>query len=395
MAQARHDTSPSRYNEAMQALIDAEFPESPIIQLNHAGVGPWPRRTASAVCAFAEENRRQGSLDYPRWLETEAALRRAAAALLGAAANDIALLKNTSEGLSVVAHGLPWRAGDNVVSSDQEFPSNRIVWESLAPLGVELRQAALHAPGDHTNGDPEAALFSLVDGNTRVIAVSSVQYASGLRMDLERIGTFCRERGIVFCVDAIQSVGALRMDARTIHADAVVADGHKWMLAPEGVALFYTSPALRERLQLRQYGWHMIEERGDFERREWTVASDARRFECGSPNMLGIHGLLASLELLLELGMTEVEQRVLANADRLRALISASGCLESIGSDLGARRSGIVVFRRPGRDPRALHQALHEHGVLCAPRGGGIRYSPHFHTRAADLERAVDLACRL
>lgn len=387
---ARHVADPPRYNDPMQTLIDAEFPESPVIQLNHAGVGPWPRRTASAVCAFAEENRRQGSLDYPRWLETEAALRRAAAELLGVGASDIALLKNTSEGLSVVAHGLPWRAGDNVVSTDQEFPSNRIVWESLAPLGVELRQAPLHAAGD-----PEAALFSLVDGNTRVVAVSSVQYASGLRMDLERIGTFCRERGIVFCVDAIQSVGALRMNAGAIHADAVVADGHKWMLAPEGIALFYTSPALRERLRLHQYGWHMIEERGDFERREWTVARDARRFECGSPNMLGIHGLLASLELLLEVGMAEVERRVLANADRLRTLIDSSGRLESVGPVEQRRRSGIVVFRRPERDPRALHQALHEHGVLCAPRGGGIRYSPHFHTRAADLERAVDLACRL
>lgn len=374
----------------MQALIDAEFPESPIIQLNHAGVGPWPHRTASAICAFAEENQRQGSLGYPRWLETEAALRRAAAELLRVGASDIALLKNTSEGLSVVAHGLPWRAGDNVVSTDQEFPSNRIVWESLAPLGVELRQAALYAAGD-----PEAALFSLVDRNTRVIAVSSVQYASGLRMDLERIGSFCRERGIVFCVDAIQSVGALRIDAQAIHADAVVADGHKWMLAPEGIALFYTSPALRERLQLHQYGWHMVEARGDFEQREWTVARDARRFECGSPNMLGIHGLLASLELLLEVGMTEVERCVLANADRLRMLIAASGCLEPIGPVEHGRRSGIVVFRRSGRDPRALHQALQEHGVLCAARGGGIRYSPHFHTRAADLERAVDLACRL
>jgi selenocysteine lyase/cysteine desulfurase len=385
----RPERGMARYNEAMQDLIDSEFPDAGIIQLNHAGVGPWPRRTAAAVCAFAEENHRQGSLNYPRWLETEAALRRKAGELLHANPADIALLKNTSEGLSVVAHGLPWSPGDNIVSTDEEFPSNRIVWESLSTEGVELRRAALNT------GDPEGALFALVDERTRVIAVSSVQYASGLRMDLERIGAFCRARDIVFCVDAIQSIGALRIDVQAIGADAVVADGHKWMLAPEGIALFYTRPALRERLRLRQYGWHMVEEHGDFERREWAIARDARRFECGSPNMLGIHGLLASLELLAEVGMSEVERRVLANAGRLRELIAASGVLETLGPVDADRRSGIVVFRRPGHDPLALHRALMEHGVLCAPRGGGVRFSPHFHTRDGHLERAVELACRL
>lgn len=373
----------------MQDLIDREFPDSPIIQLNHAGVGPWPRRTAAAVCAFAEENHRQGSLSYPHWLDTEASLRRKAGELLHASPADIALLKNTSEGLSVVAHGLPWSAGDNVVITREEFPSNRIVWESLASQGVEVREAALNSE------DPEGAIFALVDGRTRIVAVSSVQYASGMRMDLERIGAFCRERGIIFCVDAIQSIGALRIDVQAIGADAVVADGHKWMLAPEGIALFYTTPALRERLRLHEYGWHMIEERGDFDRREWTVAKDARRFECGSPNMLGIYGLDASLALLLEIGMDEVERRVLANADHLRRLIADSGELELLGHPDPGRGSGIVVFRRPGRDPKSLQQALMEHGVLCAPRGGGIRFSPHFHTRSHHLERAVELACRL
>jgi selenocysteine lyase/cysteine desulfurase len=373
----------------MQDLIDREFPDSPIIQLNHAGVGPWPARTAAAICAFADENHRQGSLAYPRWLEMEASLRRRAGELLHASPADIALLKNTSEGLSMAAHGLRWSHGDNVVITSEEFPSNRIAWESLKPRGVEVREACLDAD------DPEAALFALVDERTRVIAVSSVQYASGLRMDLARIGSFCRRHGIVFCVDAIQSVGALRIDVHAIGADALVADGHKWMLAPEGIALFYTTPALRERLQLHEYGWHMIEERGDFERRDWTVARDGRRFECGSPNMLGICGLDASLSLLLEAGMDKVERSVLANADRLRDLVAGSKRLELASHPDTRRRSGIVVFRRPDRDPKILHQALLEQGVLCAPRGGGIRFSPHFHTRLEHLERAVELADRL
>ncbi len=367
----------------------AEFALDPdIIYLNHAGVSPWPRRTADAVCAFAEENRRRGPVDYPRWSAVETELREYARRLLNApAAEDIALLKNTSEGLSLLAYGLPWRSGDNIVSTDQEFPSNRIVWESLADQGVVLRRAAIA-----DTADPEAALFALADDDTRLITVSSVQYASGLRMDLARIGAFCRARGIVFCVDGIQSLGALTMDVQAIQADVVVADGHKWMLAPEGIALFYVDPVLRERLRLTQYGWHMVEAMGDYEREAWTPARSARRFECGSPNMLGIHGLHASLDLLLTVGMAAVEGIILENTECLIDLIEKSGELELLSPAAPERRSGIVVFRRRDLPAPALHARLRAHGVYSALRGGGVRYSPHFHTPRPQIERAVALA---
>ncbi|MDR2877648.1 MAG: aminotransferase class V-fold PLP-dependent enzyme [Chromatiales bacterium] len=371
---------------------DVEFPLLPsLIHLNHAGVSPWPRRSADAVCAFARENQQQGSLAYPKWLRIESELRELAALLINAPhADDIALLKNTSEGLSFIAYGFPWQQGDNIVSVDQEFPSNRIVWESLATEGVELRCAAIGM-----TDDPEQALFDLVDERTRLLAVSSVQYASGLRLDLARIGNFCRCRGIVLCVDAIQSIGALRTDVQAIQADVVVADGHKWMLGPEGVAIFYTTPALRERLRLTQYGWHMVEHSGDFERRDWTVARSARRFECGSPNMLGIHGLHASLGLLLEVGMDEVEHRILDNTAFMSALIHESEELELLSAHAASRQSGIVVFRRRDRDSAVLHEALRLHGVQCALRGGGIRYSPHYYTERPQLSRALQLAREL
>lgn len=369
--------------------IATEFDLDPdIVHLNHAGVSPWPRRTAAAICAFAEENRRRGPADYPRWIAIETELRDHARRLLNApSADDIALLKNTSEGLSLLAYGLPWRAGDNIVSTDQEFPSNRIVWESLADQGVTLRRAAIGGVAD-----PEAALFALVDDNTRLIAISSVQYASGLRMDLTRIGAFCRKRGIVFCVDAIQSLGALAIDVQAIQADVVVADGHKWMLGPEGVALFYVDPELRERLRLTQYGWHMVEAAGDFERRDWMPARSARRFECGSPNMLGIHGLHASLSLLLTVGMSEIERIILGNTKYLIELIEESNEIDLLSSDTPERRSGIVVFRRRDLSAQELHARLRARGIHGAMRGGGVRFSPHFYTPSAQLDRAVALA---
>ena len=232
-----------------------------IIYLNHAAVSPWPVRTVKAVKGFAEENMHRGSLNYPQWLKTEANLRRQARNLINAnSENDIALLKNTSEALSVVAYGLQWKAGDNIVSSNMEFPSNRIVWESLVEKGVEFREADFGGPGS-----PEDALFALADKRTKLLTISSVQFSTGMLSDLKLIGEFCKERGILFCIDAIQSLGIKHFDIQEVYADFVMADGHKWMLGPEGLAIFYCNPDIRDSLKINQYGWHMIESAGDFE----------------------------------------------------------------------------------------------------------------------------------
>lgn len=364
-----------------------EFPlEQGLIHLNHAAVAPWPRRTAEAVKAFAEENLHRGSWDYPKWVETETRLRQQSKVLLNApSATDIALLKNTSEALSVVAHGLDWHTGDNVVISNEEFPSNRVVWESLAPQGVETRQADLA-----TAATPEDALLAQIDARTRVLAVSSVHYASGLRLDLEGLGGICRKRRILFCVDAIQSLGALPLDVQGCGADFVMADGHKWLLAPEGCAIFYSRPEARERLALHQYGWHMVEDHLDFSRKDWRPATSARRFECGSPNMLCIHALSASLGLLAEVGMEEVARRVLANSEFLLARLSILPGITLITPRKSGRYAGIVTFRHRSMEPAELHRRLLARRILCAQRGGGVRFSPHFYTPHAHLELAVE-----
>jgi len=368
-----------------------EFPlRDGLIYLNHAAVGVWPQRTAAAVKQFADENMHQGAADYPRWMQAERKLRDQFADLLGTdSADDIALVKNTSEGLSLLAYGLDWQSGDTIVSTDQEFPSNRIVWQSLQNQGVELHLA------DISGDDPEAAILALCDAKTRLLTVSSVQYASGLRLDLQRLGEFCRENGIVFCVDAIQSLGALCFDAKACHADVVTADGHKWMLGPEGLAVLYIRSALRQRLKLHQFGWHMLERAGDFDRRDWQVANSARCFEPGSPNMLGIQALSASLSLFSDIGMDVVQAQLMQRVRFLVEAVQGEADLLLLSSADASRMSGIVSFRRRDLDD-AGHAALYRHlmasSVICALRGGGIRFSPHFYTPMAQLETAMAMA---
>src|SRR5690606_14744291 len=266
--------SPNARSIIMSTLND-EFPQFDTLRyLNHAAVAPWPRRAAQAVSAFAEQNMTIGARDYPQWLKVEQRLRERLARLLNAPGSaDVALLKNTSEALSFVAFGLDWRPGDRIVISDEEFPSNRIVWEALRPRGVEVVEVSL--AGD----DPEAALLAACDARTRLLAVSTVQYASGRRLDLPRLGDGCRAAGVLLCLDAIQQLGALPFDVQASGCAFAMADGHKWMLGPEGLGVFYCRADLREQLELHEYGWHMVEHLGDYDRRDWQPAPDARRFE--------------------------------------------------------------------------------------------------------------------
>ncbi|MCW8957297.1 MAG: aminotransferase class V-fold PLP-dependent enzyme [Gammaproteobacteria bacterium] len=357
-----------------------------VIHLNHAAVAPWPNCTVAAVKAFADENGRIGSTGYAQWVNTETELRKQLARLINAPSHDdIGLLKNTSEGLSIIAYGLDWQAGDNIIIADEEFPSNRIVWESLKPLGVEVRRVKL----DFEN--PEQRLIDQSDDRTRLLSISGVQYASGLRMDLAKLGQACQQRKIIFVVDAIQQIGAIQLDCQAINADFVIADGHKWMLGPEGLALFYCRREWRTKLKLNQFGWHMVEDLSDFNKMDhWQPASSARRFECGSPNMLAVHALHASIGLLLELGMDNIEQQVLDNVQYLINMFTKLKQVSIISPTQLDRHAGIFTFNKQGVDNEQLYQHLVARRVICALRGGGIRLSPHFYTPKQQLEQLAN-----
>ncbi len=362
-----------------------EFPQIEGLRyLNHAAVAPWPRRASLAVSAFAQQNMTQGARDYPQWLGVETALRERLARLLNAPSTaDIALVKNTSEALSFVAFGLDWRSGDQVVISDEEFPSNRVVWEALQPLGVDVIRVSLKG------ADPEAALLAACGPRVRLMAISAVQYASGLRLDLPRLGEGCEQRGVLLCIDAIQQLGALPFDAQAYRCAFAMADGHKWMLGPEGLGVFYVRSDLRERLKLHEYGWHMLEHAGDYDRDDWQPAQSARRFECGSPNMLGCMALEASLSLLEEIGMESVGKRLAGRVDLLQRELSLMPGVQLLSPGEPNRRAGILTFKVNGQDSQALFEQMKSDRILCALRGGGIRLSPHFYTSDEVIEQTL------
>jgi len=373
------------------STLNDEFPQIEGLRyLNHAAVAPWPRRASDAVIKFAEQNSTIGARDYPQWLAVETRLRDRLTRLLNAPTPaDVALVKNTSEALSFVAFGLDWKAGDQVVISDEEFPSNRVVWEALQPQGVEVIQVSLKGK------DPEGDLLAACGPNVRLLAISAVQYASGLRLDLARIGQGCEQRGVLLCIDAIQQLGALPFDVQQYRCAFAMADGHKWLLGPEGLGVFYCRSDLRCQLKLHEYGWHMLEHAGDYDRSDWQPASSAQRFECGSPNLLGAMALDASLSLLEEVGMVAVGQALAERIEHLQRELEAMPGVALLSPINPGRRAGILTFRIDGLDNPTLFQRLKQEQVVCALRGGGIRLSPHFYTRAEVIEQTLAVIHRL
>jgi cysteine desulfurase/selenocysteine lyase len=364
-----------------------EFPSREAgLYFNHAAIAPWPECTAQAVRDFATENALQGAARYAQWIALEQGLRASLATLLGAASQqDIALLKNTTEGISTVAWGLDWRPGDNLVLPKNEFSSNRLPWLAQQGRGVEVREVDIRAVAN-----AEDALLGAMDQNTRLLAVSSVQWSDGLRLDLQALGSACHDRGVLFFVDAIQQLGALRLDVTSCHISFLAADAHKWLLGPEGIAVFYCHEDARPQLRLHQQGWHMYDNPWKFGRLDEPPSASARRFEAGSPNTLGQVACKASLDLLLATGMERVEQQVLDNTARLLRKLQALGGVRLLSRPEPPRRSGIVTFRPQGITAEGMQRALAARRVGCAVRDQGVRFSPHFYQGAEEIDAVID-----
>jgi cysteine desulfurase / selenocysteine lyase len=291
---------------------------------------------------------------------------------------------NTTAGIGLVAEGYPWKEGDNAVLPDNEFPSNQYPWLNLISRGVEIRR--VKCEGGRISLD---ALLAACDARTRVVSVSWVVYSSGWRMDLDRLVEAVHGRGALLFLDAIQGLGVFPLDVRRTPIDFLAADGHKWLLGPEGAGIFYLR---REHLNLLRpigVGWNSVAHDRDFTRIELNYKDTAERYEGGTMNMAGFIGLNASLELLLRHGQQAIGPRVLEITDlACQRLQTAGAIIESFRKQ--PHGSGIVSFRFPGRDPDALRKQLLEKGVVVSCRAGRLRISPHAYNDASDIERLIE-----
>jgi len=358
-----------------------EFPVTErLVYLNHAAVAPLTRRSAKAMQWLAEDALQFGSLHYDQWLDTYEHLRLAAARLIGAQREEVAIVKNTSEGIATVAMGLDWRPGDRVVAFREEFPANFYPWKRLEEQRCEVVWLSVN---DSLESIDQACR------SAKLLAISFVQYLSGFRADLNAIGEICKRRGCFFFVDAIQGLGAFPLGVDTANIDALAADGHKWLLGPEGCGLLYVRKDRQDSIFPREFGWTNVARYADYASRDMTLRPDAGRYECGTLNTIGCYGLQASIELLLEIGIDRIAPAIEALAAQL-----AQGALKKgytlLHEPDAKNGSGIITIQKPGLDSRRVVQDLKQSGIIAAPRQGWVRLSPHFYINPEEIDRVVN-----
>jgi cysteine desulfurase/selenocysteine lyase len=350
-----------------------------LIYLNHAAVSPLSRRAAEAMQHLAQDALDFGSLHYPDWMATYEGLRVSAAKLINSKPGEIAIVKNTSEGIATVAIGFDWKAGDIVVAFKEEFPANMYPWQRLEARGVGIRWLSVFDDLDRIEQACKGA---------RMLAISYVQYLSGYRVDLEKLGEICQRHHCFFFVDAIQGLGAFPIDVEKDRIDALAADGHKWLLGPEGCGVLYVREARQNEIEPVEFGWTNVANYNDYSSRDLALRPDAGRYECGTLNTIGCYGLRAAFDLILEVGIPYVSEKVQALADQVWNGAKELG-YETLGTRSPQTGAGIVSLRKPGVEAHLIVRRLKDAGIIAAPRQGWLRVSPHFYVEAAEIDRLL------
>jgi cysteine desulfurase / selenocysteine lyase len=358
---------------------------------NHAGVCPLPKVATDAMRAYAAQAETEAYLGGT-WYKDIEHLRQAAAAMMNAHRDEVAFVKNTSEGISIVANGIDWQWGDRIVTTAVEYPANIYPWmEQVRGRGCKLIMVREETDANGARHVPvERILQEAADPRTRLVALSHVEYASGQRHDLAKVGEFCRREDKLFCVDAIQTLGVLPVDVQAMRIDYLSADGHKWLLGPEGAGVFYCRRELVERTRPVMVGWMNVIDAQNYGDYNYTLKPDAGRFECGTYNVPGLLGFKASVELLQHLGVGAVAQRVRELTDRLIDGLRGKG-YEVLSPRDKWQWSGIVSFASPKHDHAEIVRTLRkDHRTEIAQREGRLRASPHFYNTEKQIDRLVE-----
>jgi cysteine desulfurase / selenocysteine lyase len=353
--------------------------------LDHAAVCAPPDVCVVAQKAWADDKTVSGVTSYHPWADRVEESRRRAGRLLNTDPHDICFVGSTTHGIGLIAEGFPWKPGDNVITVAEEYPSNQYPWMNLRDRGVEAR-----AVPSHGNRVEVADIRDAIDSRTRVLGISSVEFGSGFRSDLVTLGELCRQRGIFFFVDAIQSLGVFPLDVQQVPIDALAADGHKWLLGPEGAGIAYIRREWVDRLHATGVGWNSVVNYADFSTIDFRLKPHAGRWEGGTVNVGGIVGMGESIQLLLNAGIENVRDRVLELTAYLCDQVRSTGA-EVFSSRTPGEESGIVSLLMPGRDPKELMRRCKVAGVVVNVRAGRLRVSPHAYNTTGEIDRFVDV----
>lgn len=373
-----------------EELRQHEFPVvKKTIFLGHAGVCPLPRRVVEAMNRYNEQctlGDQEASLP-PKFFTS---IREKACRLMNARPEEIAFVGPTSLALSFIAGGVKFRRTDNVVIYQDDYPSNVYPWMTLAERGVEVRYLNIRELGRIRTND----VTGQVDENTRLVALASCHFLAGYRVDLDAIGKYLRERKILFCVDAIQTLGAFPTNAANV--DFMAADAHKWLLGPCAAGLMYVRKEIQDQLAPTTHGWHNIRNPNFVAQEELVYRTDARRYEAGTANLVGLAGMGAALDLLLEIGIENIAAELLRKRAWIIPTLQKKG-YEVLQADAPPERSGgMISFHKPGADLAALHAKLLAENIVTSLRGDRsgrklLRLSPHFYNTDAELQRVLNL----
>lgn len=374
------------FNELDEKIRESFPATKKYAYLNSASVAPVPSAAIEAVNRQLSDVSENGSTNFTEWVATKNRARQIIASMLKVRSEQIAFMRNTSDGFSAVANGLKWKAGDNIVSYAHEFPANFYAWRRIRDVfGVELRLCA------ERNGRIDTDEFTgLIDRNTKVVSISAVQYASGFRADLERIGRAARANDALFCVDIIQALGTAPFDLEAQFVDAAAGASHKWLCAPEGCGILFLSDRARTRIEPTLVGWISVEDSWNFEDSEQAFKPNALAWESGTGSAALFYGLEQSAKLLFETGAEQIESYLEELTDYLCELVAGVNYEIISSRALGEKSQIVCIKNNTGLTPNEIFKHLERENIIVSPRGDRIRVAPHFFNNREDIERLAE-----
>lgn len=352
---------------------------------NHAAIAPLCKSAVEAAQKHLDHSNQFAYLGGGFYRQAER-VRQQAADLINANPDEICFVKNTTEGLSFVANGLTWQRGDNVVTTNVEFPANMYPWMALRDHGVEVQMVF-----EENGRIPLDRLIESINARTRVVTISSIQYASGFRTDLAALGDFCASRGVFLCVDACQSLGAFPIDVKAMNIDFLSSGTHKWLCGPEGLGIFYVRKEVQGMLAPTTVGYMSMKNPRTYDKYHFEFQDSALRYDSGGYNITGIHALGGALSMIASVGVQAITERLTDLTGRLVEGLQSKG-YHVISSRKPDELSGIVAFASDYHDHNQIQMHLEkEHRLVIAQRAGRLRSSPHFYTSQREIQQLVDL----